>query len=401
MNVLCVCGTRPEAIKMAPLIKELQRRSASTGLRPVTCVTAQHRQMLDQVLTLFGIRPEVDLDLMIDNQSLSGLTVRALSGLTEVFKRQRPDLVLVQGDTTTAMAGSLAAFYEKIPLGHIEAGLRTGDINNPFPEEVNRRIISTLAQYHFAPTIDAMNNLLWEGIAKHKVFLTGNTIIDALNYIIARDPSSATVQLLKQLGMDFTIQGRHGIRCRTILVTAHRRENFGKSLENICRALVEIVERNSDVQIVYPVHLNPNVREPVNGILQGRERIHLIAPLSYEPFAQLLKRVYFVITDSGGIQEECPALGKPVLVIRSGTERAEAVKAGCAKIVGTDTKNIVAEAEGLLRDDAEYNRMACCGSPYGDGHAAERIVDLLAGLLGNRLLNCSLHTATKSVAQKE
>jgi UDP-N-acetylglucosamine 2-epimerase (non-hydrolysing) len=389
MNVLTVFGTRPEAIKMAPVIRELHKRSRvdtlnvpRSNVQRVTvkiCVTAQHRQMLDQVLELFAIKPDIDLDLMEDNQSPASLTARAMTALTEVLEQVRPDLVLVQGDTTTAMVAALAAFYQKIPVGHIEAGLRTRNRYSPFPEEINRHLIGVLATYHFAPTRTAADALRAEGVPEDAIFITGNTVIDALLWIVSQPPSQETCALLDRL-----LNAERKIRnpqseIRNILVTAHRRENFGQPLENICIALREIVRRNPDVQVVYPVHMNPNVREPVYRILNGHERLHLIEPLPYEPFAHLMKHAYLVLTDSGGIQEEAPALGKPVLVMRRETERPEAVEAGTVKIVGTDSERIIAETERLLYDADEYRRMAHAVSPYGDGHAAERIVAALLG----------------------
>ncbi len=376
---------------MAPVIRELGRRRAKHRLQPVTCVTAQHREMLDQVLGVFGIRPNLDLNLMRERQTLSAFTASAVTAVTEVLQRERPHLVLVQGDTTTAMGTALAAFYEKIPVGHIEAGLRTGDRHNPFPEELNRRVIGMLADLHFAPTRRAVENLIQEEVPPSSVFLTGNTVIDALVSVAQRPPSRAASQLLKDLGMDERAPRNgdgpypspersraEGWRClRYILVTAHRRESFGLPLSRICRALREISLRNPDVRIVYALHLNPAAREPALRILRGNEQVRLIEPLSYEPFAQLLKRVHLILTDSGGIQEEAPALGKPVLVLREETERPEGVEAGCAKIVGTDPERIIFETERLLRDESEYKRMARSVNPYGDGRAAERIVNVI------------------------
>ncbi|HIC96147.1 TPA: UDP-N-acetylglucosamine 2-epimerase (non-hydrolyzing), partial [Candidatus Bipolaricaulota bacterium] len=296
-----------------------------------------------------------------------------ITALTEVLEQMRPDVVLVQGDTTTAMVGALAAFYQKIPVGHIEAGLRTYNRYSPFPEEINRHLIGVLATYHFAPTQTAAKALQAENVPAENIFVTGNTVIDALLWITQQPPSKRTRRLLTRLG----IQPGNPGRLRTILVTAHRRENFGRPFENICVALRELVHRNPDVQLVYPVHLNPNVQEPVHRILKENERVHLIEPLPYETFAHLMNHAYFIITDSGGIQEEAPALGKPVLVLREVTERPEAVEAGAVKIVGTNPDRIIAEAEKLLYDEAEYRRMARAISPYGDGHAAERIVRVL------------------------
>jgi UDP-N-acetylglucosamine 2-epimerase (non-hydrolysing) len=371
IRVLSIFGTRPEAIKMAPVIRELEKHLDK--FKPITCATAQHRQMLDQVLGIFGINPDIDLNLMEENQHPASLTARAMTASTEVLEQVHPDLVLVQGDTTTAMVGALAAFYQKIPVGHIEAGLRTYNRYSPFPEEINRHLIGVLATYHFAPTETAAEALRAENVLDENIFVTGNTVIDALLWITRQPPSEKTRRLLSRLG----IRAGNPNQLRTILVTAHRRENFGRPFENICMALRELVRRNPDIQIVYPVHLNPNVQEPVHRILDGNERIHLIAPLPYETFAHLMNRAYLIITDSGGIQEEAPVLGKPVLVLREVTERPEAVEAGVVKVVGTDPDRIISEAERLLYEEAEYKRMAQTVSPYGDGHAAERIVRIL------------------------
>lgn len=359
---LLVFGTRPEAIKMAPLVLALQ---GCKDAEVQVCVTAQHRQMLDQVLSWFGIVPDYDLDLMQPNQTLAGITARALEGVSSVISESRPDAVLVQGDTTTAMTAAMVAFYQRIPVGHVEAGLRTGDIYNPFPEEVNRHIIGVMATYHFAPTETARQALLAENVHPESIYVTGNTVIDALHWTVARPRSL-------DLNLPLDVPGE-----RLILVTAHRRESFGPDFEAICCALLEIVERNQDVRLVYPVHLNPNVQEPVHRILGDVPRIHLIDPLPYPDTAHLMARSTLVITDSGGIQEEAPALGKPVLVMRRTTERPEAVEAGTAKLVGTDTATIVRAAEALLHDPVAYEAMANAVSPYGDGHAAERIVQIL------------------------
>lgn len=361
-RILLVFGTRPEAIKMAPLVRALKKRP---NAEVITCVTAQHRQMLDQVLEWFEITPDYDLDLMRPNQTLAGLTARALEGVSEVVKTTQPDVVLSQGDTTTAMTAAMAAFYQRVTFGHVEAGLRTGDIYNPFPEEANRRLISVMTQYHFAPTETSRQSLLAENIPPNSIYVTGNTVIDALQWTVAR---SHTLNL--GLPLDNPNE-------RLILVTAHRRESFGSEFESICRALRQIVEQNPDVRLIYPVHLNPNVQEPVRRILGDVERIHLIDPLAYPDTAHLMARSTLVITDSGGIQEEAPALGKPVLVMRKTTERPEAVEAGTAKLVGTDTSAIVNMAQELLHDPAAYAAMANAVSPYGDGHASERIADIL------------------------
>ncbi len=361
MRILSIFGTRPEAIKMAPVVKELQKHRDS--IECIVCVTAQHREMLDQVLCLFEIEPDIDLDLMQPNQTLASLTARALTGLTDVLVDVKPDVILLQGDTTTAMIAALAGFYQKIPVGHVEAGLRTYDKYSPFPEEINRRLVSVMATYNFAPTQTAVNALIAEGFAGESIFLTGNTVIDALLMTVGKDC---------ELGMDFLNPDK-----TLILVTAHRRENFGKPFQDMCNALKQIVIRNPQVEIVYPVHLNPNVRNTVFKILSNQERFYLIEPLGYKKFVHLMNRAYIILTDSGGIQEEAPSLGKPVLVLRNETERPEAVEAKTAKIVGTDTEVIIREAEKLLNEKNEYDKMSKAVNPYGDGHAAEKIVKIL------------------------
>ncbi|HOW42789.1 MAG TPA: UDP-N-acetylglucosamine 2-epimerase (non-hydrolyzing) [Candidatus Omnitrophota bacterium] len=366
-KILVVFGTRPEAIKMAPVVKELRKEKSS--FQTVVCVTGQHRHMLDQVLKLFKIRPDMDLNLMQENQSLPSLTARALVILTETLQRVKPDLVLVQGDTTTAMVAALAAFYQKIPVGHVEAGLRTHDIYNPFPEEVNRCIISAMASFNFAPTRISYQALIDQGISKQRVLLTGNTVVDALRMIVKSGKFAKVNIALKK-------------NSRLILVTAHRRENFGRPLEQICDALNAIVKRNPDVEVVYPVHLNPNVKNTVYERLAGKERIHLIAPTEYDQLVYLIKNAYLILTDSGGIQEEAPAFGKPVLVMREETERPEGIEAGVARLVGTNTAIIVKEVEKLLTREAVYNKMSRAVSPYGDGKAAERIIKHLKFHLG-------------------
>jgi UDP-N-acetylglucosamine 2-epimerase (non-hydrolysing) len=360
IKVLSIFGTRPEAIKMAPVVKELEQHPA--GIQSLVCVTAQHREMLDQVLALFDIVPDYDLDLMRENQSLSDLTARVFTALDPVLESEKPDWVLVQGDTTTVMAASLAAYYHQIKLGHVEAGLRTFDKWQPFPEEVNRRIAGVVADLHFAPTETSRENLLREGVDPASVHVTGNTVIDALQMVA---------------GMPYELKGSvlEGIpwEKRVILVTAHRRENIGQPLENICRALLEITQKYSDVEVVYPVHLNPKVQEPVHRLLEGKQGITLLPPLDYQPLVQLMKRSYLVLTDSGGIQEEAPGLGKPVLVLREKTERPEAVQAGTVKLVGTDQEEIIQAAGSLLDDQAQYREMSRAINPYGDGKAAQKI----------------------------
>jgi UDP-N-acetylglucosamine 2-epimerase len=359
-RVLSIFGTRPEAIKMAPLVRLLDEQRVES----VTCVTAQHREMLDQVLDWFHIEPDVDLNLMQPDQALADLTARALTRISQVIEQVQPDVVLVQGDTTTAMAAAMAAFYLRVPVGHVEAGLRTRNIYNPFPEEINRHLISVMATYNFAPTQTAVHALMDEGAAAESVYLTGNTVIDALQWTVAQPHHL-------DLGLPLDDDKR------LILVTAHRRESFGPEFENICHALRAIAERNQGVRLVYPVHLNPNVQEPVYRMLASVERVHLIDPLPYPDFAHLMKRSTLIITDSGGLQEEAPALGVPVLVMRATTERPEAIEAGTARLVGTDPVCIVEAAEELLHDPAAYQAMASAISPFGDGHAAERIVDIL------------------------
>ncbi|CAJ0808804.1 non-hydrolyzing UDP-N-acetylglucosamine 2-epimerase [Ralstonia flaminis] len=369
MKVLVVFGTRPEAIKMAPVVEALK---GDPRFDTRVCVTAQHRQMLDQVLSLFDIVPEFDLDLMQPGQDLTDLTARVLTGLRSVFDQWRPDLVLVHGDTTTTMAATLASYYHRIAVGHVEAGLRTGNIYSPWPEEMNRKIAGTIAATHFAPTEQACLNLLREGIAAETVYVTGNTVIDSLLEVHARIEQSTS--------MHDTLAGRFPYLredSRLVLVTGHRRENFGAGFENICAALAELAAR-PDVQIVYPVHLNPNVQEPVSRILGGLSNVHLIEPQDYLPFVYLMGQSHLILTDSGGIQEEAPSLGKPVLVMRDTTERPEAVEAGTVRLVGTDRQTIVREAAALLDDASVYQSMSRAHNPYGDGKASSRIVDILA-----------------------
>jgi len=368
-RVLVVFGTRPEAIKLAPVVKAF-RQAKMFDVR--VCVTAQHRQMLDQVLELFAITPDVDLDLMQPAQDLTDITARVLVAMREVLRDWRPDLVLVQGDTTTTFAASLAAHYEKIPVAHVEAGLRTGNLYAPWPEEMNRRLTTVLATLHFPPTSWARDNLLREGVAADTIHITGNTVIDALLDVVARLESDSALRTALERQFPFLDSGR-----KLLLVTGHRRESFGSGFEQICQALRALGERE-DVQIVYPVHLNPNVQEPVKRILGACPHIHLISPLDYLPFVYLMTRAHLIVTDSGGIQEEAPSLGKPVLVMRDTTERPEAVDGGTAKLVGTDSGRIVEEATRLLEDTTAYRKMAQAQNPYGDGRAAERIADVCA-----------------------
>ncbi|MDO8673361.1 MAG: UDP-N-acetylglucosamine 2-epimerase (non-hydrolyzing) [Dehalococcoidia bacterium] len=379
-KVLCVFGTRPEAIKMAPVVKELQNMPDRFACR--VCVTGQHREMLDQVLRLFDIRPDYDLNIMQTNQSLTQLTAKALTSLEPVMVTERPDWVLVQGDTTTATCAALVAFYHRIKVGHIEAGLRTWNKFHPFPEEVNRKLVDAFCDIHFAPTEVSRQNLLREGISDSSIHVTGNTVVDALNMVANLEPTAEILSLFQSLGMQDTIGGLPSAASashRLILVTAHRRESFGKPLENICIALRQIASQYSEARIVYPVHLNPNVRRVVNDILGDIKNISLLEPLDYLPMVYLMKRSYLILTDSGGIQEEAPAFGVPVLVLRETTERTEAIEAGTARLVGTDTEKIVEWASRLLDDECEHHKMAHAANPFGDGHASERIVEQLLG----------------------
>lgn len=368
MRVLSIFGTRPEAVKMAPVVQALAR---AAGIESLVCVTAQHRQMLDQVLNLFGIRPDVDLDLMRPNQTLAQLTADILTALDPVLVDLKPDWALVQGDTTTVMAASLLAFYHHIRVGHVEAGLRTLDRYQPFPEEINRRIAGVVADLHFAPTEHSRQNLLRENIPPEAICVTGNPAIDALNSIVNLPAPPETQKLLEKLNI------RPGGK-QLILITAHRRENLGQGIENICLALRMLAESYANrLELVYPVHLNPNVQEPVYRLLSGVPNITLTPPQDYLPMVHLIKRSVLVLTDSGGIQEEATSLGIPTLVMREVTERPEGVEAGVLKLVGSDTQRIVREARSLLDDEAAYQRMACASNPFGDGHAAERIVAAL------------------------
>ncbi|NLE45708.1 MAG: UDP-N-acetylglucosamine 2-epimerase (non-hydrolyzing) [Chloroflexi bacterium] len=368
MKVLTVFGTRPEAIKMAPVIKELERYPDE--LQSVVCVTAQHREMLDQVLGLFGVRPDYDLDIMLPDQTLAQLTANILTRLDRVMAQERPDWVLVQGDTTTVMVASLVAYYHRVRVGHVEAGLRTGDKFQPFPEEINRRIADVVSDMYFAPTTANCQNLLREGVSESNILVTGNTVIDALQSVVAQ------ARLRVQDEWEPRLRGQ-----RLLLVTAHRRENFGLPLQEICRALAHIAHtHSSDVHILYPVHLNPHVLEPVHAALGEIPNITLAGPLDYETFVGLVDRAYLVLTDSGGLQEEAPGLGRPVLVLREVTERPEAVIAGTAKLVGTSFERIVLETELLLSSGEAYRRMAQAANPYGDGRASQRIVAALRGV---------------------
>ena len=366
MKILIAFGTRPEAIKMAPIIKALRRNPHCSHS---VCVTAQHREMLDQVLEIFSITPDHDLDLMRAGQSLTDVTTEVLRGMEHILGKERPDIVLVQGDTTTAFAAALAAFYQRIPVGHVEAGLRTGDIYAPWPEEMNRKLAGALATLHFPPTPSSRANLLAEGVPDGCIVVTGNTVIDALLDVSQRIDADAALQ--GELAARFPMLDPAR---RLVLVTGHRRENFGQGFENICHALCDLAD-DPQIQIVYPVHLNPNVQEPVKRILQGRGNIHLIEPQDYLSFIFLMKRSHLIITDSGGVQEEAPSLGKPVLVMRDKTERPEAVEAGTVLLVGTDRERIVTEARSLLADTDRYEAMSRAHNPYGDGKAAARILE--------------------------
>ena len=370
MRVMSVFGTRPEAIKMAPLVKMLAEDSQIESL---LCVTAQHREMLDQVLKLFDIVPDHDLNLMREGQDLYSITTGVLEGMKEILDKEQPDMVLVHGDTTTTFAAALAAFYRRIPVGHVEAGLRTRNKYSPYPEEMNRSLAGRICELHFAPTDTARENLLAESTASFKIWVTGNTVIDALLDTIK--PEYKFGEELSQI--DFSR--------RIVLVTTHRRENWGNSMRNIYEALLDIVNEFPDVEVVFPVHKNPVVREVAEEMLQGRERFHLIEPLDYEPFAHLMNCCYMVMTDSGGLQEEAPSLGKPVLVLRDTTERPEAVEAGTVKLVGTNRDKIYQEAKRLLTDSREYEQMARAINPYGDGKAARRIAKIVTEFLYVRL----------------
>ena len=362
IRVLTVFGTRPEAIKMAPLVKELEKQP--DVFKSIVCVTAQHRQMLDQVLKLFNIIPDYDLNIMKPNQDLWTITAEVLMLMKTVFEECRPDIVLVHGDTTTSMAAALSAFYARIPVGHVEAGLRTFDKHYPFPEEINRVFADAVCSYHFAPTDTSVQNLIKSAIPQEHIYKTGNTVIDALLHTVENNKAD-----LSYIGLNPEL--------KTILLTSHRRENFGEPIRNICKAVLELVEKNKDIQVVYPVHLNPNVQKPVRELLEGKERIHLIDPMEYAPFSTLMKESHIIMTDSGGVQEEAPSLGKPVLVLRTTTERPEAVEYGTVKLVGTDTKKIVEEIQNLLDNPDEYKKMSESVNPYGDGLASQRIVEII------------------------
>ena len=362
IKVMTVFGTRPEAIKMAPIVLELQKHPDT--IEPVVAVTAQHREMLDQVLSLFHIKPDHDLNIMAAGQTLFDITTRAMMGLDKVLTEEKPDIVLVHGDTTTTFAGALAAYYHQTAVGHVEAGLRTHNKYSPFPEEMNRRLTGCIADLNFAPTSTSEANLLAENVPPESIFVTGNTVIDALHHTVRDDFAFKDASLQD---VDFANK-------RIILVTTHRRENLGEPMRHVYKALKQLTEEFDDVEVVFPVHKNPKVREVVNEELGGLDKVHLIDPLDYEPFANLMHRAYLILTDSGGVQEEAPALGKPVLVLRDTTERPEAVDAGTVKLIGTDRERVYEEAKTLLTDKEEYSRMAESVNPYGDGQAARRII---------------------------
>ena len=362
IKVLTIFGTRPEAIKMAPLVKEIEKNSDT--LESIVCVTAQHRQILDQVLELFEIKPDYDLDIMKDNQNLWSLTSDVLLKTKEVIETVKPDVVLVHGDTTTSMAAALSAFYAKVPVGHVEAGLRTFNKYYPFPEEINRVFADAVCTYHFAPTNESCENLKKSQIPSEHIYKTGNTVIDALIYTVENHKEE--VKGLK-LNPDL----------KTILLTSHRRENFGEPIREICNAILELVKNNKDIEVVYPVNPNPNVRKPVYELLGEKERIHLIEPLEYAQFCNLMKKAHIILTDSGGVQEEAPSVGKPVLVLRDTTERPEGIKAGTLKLVGTDEQVIYENFKLLLEDQRAYEAMSKASNPYGDGLACKRIADIL------------------------
>ena len=373
-KILIVFGTRPEAIKMAPLVKEFEKHKRDFNVR--VCVTAQHRSMLDQVLSIFKIKVHYDLNIMKPNQDLYDITSSVLLKMRDVIRDFKPDIVFVHGDTTTTSATSLSSFYEKIPVAHIEAGLRTGNIYSPWPEEMNRKLTGAIARYHFSPTATSMQNLLKENVPKKNIYVTGNTVIDALFIILKRLKNE--IKLNYQIEREIIEKGYDVNRKRKlILVTGHRRENFGEGFINICKALKEIALKYKDFDILYPVHLNPNVQKPVYGLLSKISNIFLIEPIDYLPFVYLMNKAYIIITDSGGIQEEAPSLGKPVLVMRNTTERPEAVTAGTVKLVGTDRKKIVNETSKLIDNKKLYLKMSKAHNPYGDGKACQRILKYL------------------------
>ena len=361
IKVMSIFGTRPEAIKMAPLVKELEKRE---NIKSIVCVTAQHREMLDQVLQIFQIKPDYDLNIMKQNQTLLEITTRALNGLDEIIKKESPDIILVHGDTTTTFAGALAAFYNQVSIGHVEAGLRTNNKYSPFPEEMNRQIVDCLTDIYFAPTETSKNNLLKENIDENKIFVTGNTAIDAMNVTIDKNYSHEELNWIKD-------------NERMILLTAHRRENLGQPMRNIFKAIRRIVDEFSDVKVIYPIHLNPKIRNIANEIFDNCDKVKIIEPLEVFDFHNFQNKSYLILTDSGGIQEEAPSLGKPVLVLRDTTERPEGIKAGTLKLVGTNEEKIYQETKKLLLDKIEYEKMSKASNPYGDGFACKCIADIL------------------------
>lgn len=382
-SIMLVFGTRPEAIKMAPLVKALQKESDK--FRTLVCVTGQHREMLDQVLALFEITPDFDLNIMHKGQNLYDVTSKVLTGMGEILKAEKPDIVLVHGDTTTSMAAALASFYEQIPVGHIEAGLRTNNIYSPWPEEINRQITGRIAAYNFSPTQFGRDNLIKENVPEEKIVVTGNTVIDALYYVVDKIKSDNNLlQTLKSeiLNQGYDLNRISGTNRKMVLITGHRRENFGEGFRNICNALAYLSDKYQDVDFVYPMHLNPNVRGPINELFaeNSRNNLFFIEPLDYFEFVLMMENSYLVLTDSGGVQEEAPGLGKPVLVMRDTTERPEAVEAGTVKLVGTNYNDIVEQMSLLLDSSEAYNAMSKAVNPYGDGRACERIVNYLSQL---------------------
>ncbi len=373
-NIAFIFGTRPEAIKLCPLILEMRK---SDDLSPYVCVTGQHKEMLSQVLDVFAVRPDVDLAVMQSDQTLASLTARIMLRLSDAFQKISPDLVLVQGDTTTVLSAAISSFYNKIPIAHVEAGLRSGNMSSPFPEEMNRVLTTRIADYHFAPTMQAEQNLLSEGVQKERIFLTGNTVVDALFFAI--DQVRKSPPYIQELEPSFFKAVDKG--APIVLITGHRRENFGKGFQDICKAISQLATDFSDMQFVYPVHLNPQVQKPVFQILSHHQNIHLINTLSYLQFVWLMDKSKLILTDSGGVQEEAPSLGKPVLVMRDTTERPEAVNAGTVKLVGTDSDLIVKEATLLLTDRSAYDAMSYAHNPYGDGKACERIISICRKIL--------------------
>jgi len=371
-KILIVFGTRPEAIKMAPVVRALKENK---NFNTKVCVTAQHREMLDQVLDIFEIIPDYDLNIMKEKQTLEGITGLILKNISKVYDDFKPDIVLVHGDTTTTFSASLAAFYKQIKIAHVEAGLRTKNLYSPWPEEANRRLVASIANLHFAPTEKSFKNLIEENIDQTKIFITGNTVIDAL--LIAKDIIGSNEKISKSLSDDFSFLD---LNKKIILVTGHRRESFGDGFESICEALLELSQQHDDIQIIYPVHLNPQVQEPVNRIIGNKDNIFLIEPQQYLEFVYLMSKAYLILTDSGGIQEEAPSLGKPVLVMRDTTERPEAVESNTVKLVGTDKGVILSAINDLIKDQKIYNNMSHSNNPYGDGKAAEKIINILLGL---------------------